>query len=333
MRIGLVGAGRIGAFHAATLRGLAAVEQVVVADADPVRAELLAKELDLEAAAGVRELLGAHLDGLVIATATDSHAALVLAGQEARLPTFCEKPVAGDLAGTATLARLLADSPVPVQVGFQRRFDAGFRRAADAVREGALGRVHTIRACTSDVTPPPADFLRRSGGFFKDCSIHDFDAIRFVTGHEVVSVYAVGANRGEAFVADAGDIDTAGAVLTLDDGTIALVSGSRYNGAGHDVRMEVLGSRDTLAVGLDEHAAVRSAETGVDFPAGPPHRTFMDRFRAAYAAELAAFAEVAAGRAASPCTVEDALRAFAVAQACDVSFAQGRPVRVDEVHQ
>ena len=331
MRIGLVGAGRIGAFHAATLRGLPAVQQVVVADADAERAAVVAKDLGLEYAPDVDALLAAGVDALVIAAATSAHAELIGRSVAAGLPAFCEKPVATDLDATRVVRDLVEDAGAIVQIGFQRRFDAGYRRAAEAVRSGELGWIHSIRANTNDAFPPPAEYLPTSGGFFRDCNVHDFDIIRFVTGREVVSAYAVGANRGEKFFADAGDIDAAAALLVLDDDTFVAVGGTRYNQAGHDVRMEVLGSEGSLAVGLDDHLALRSAEPGVTFPPGPPHRTFMERFHAAYVAELTVFTEVAAGNAEVPCTVRDAMEAFRVSDACDLSWREGRVVRMAEI--
>ncbi len=143
---------------------------------------------------------------------------------------------------------------------------------------------------TCDVTPPPVAFLATSGGLFRDCSVHDFDVIRWITGREVVEVYARGSNNGDPAIGEVGDVDSALAVCTLDDGTLAVVSASRYNGAGHDVRLELQGSQGTLVVGLDERTAVRSAEPGVGFPAGVPHTTFAERFAEAYRAEIAAFA-------------------------------------------
>jgi myo-inositol 2-dehydrogenase / D-chiro-inositol 1-dehydrogenase len=331
MRIGLVGVGRIGGFHAATLRGLDSVEQVVVADVDSARAQAVAKELGLEAALDVEALLGAGLDGVAICTPTSAHAELIGRAQDAGLPTFCEKPVAVDLSGTRLVAKRVADGGVPVHIGFQRRFDAGFLAAREAVTSGSLGWIHTIRANTSDAAPPHASYIPSSGGFFRDCSIHDFDAVRFVTGREVVSVYAVGENRGEAFFVESGDIDAAAAVLTLDDGTTALVSGSRYNARGYDVRLEALGSKDSVCVGMDDRLPLRSLEAGVDFPSARPYADFMERFHQAYVDELVAFTELVAGRIETPCSVEDALRAFLVAEACDLSRREGRPVRMDEV--
>ena len=139
------------------------------------------------------------------------------------MPTFCEKPVASSLDETIGLAKLAASSDVPVHIGFQRRFDRGYQRLARAVQGGELGFVHSIRAATHDQSPPHAAYIPTSGGIFRDCNVHDFDILRFVTGREVVSVYATGANKGEAFFGEAGDVDTAAAVLTLDDDTIALV--------------------------------------------------------------------------------------------------------------
>jgi myo-inositol 2-dehydrogenase / D-chiro-inositol 1-dehydrogenase len=218
-----------------------------------------------------------------------------------------------------------------VHVGFQRRFDAGYRRARAAVESGELGFVHTIRANTHDQAPPHASYIPTSGGIFRDCNVHDFDILRFVTGREVASVYATGANKGADFFSAAGDVDTAGALLTLDDGTIALISSTRYNGAGHDVRMEVHGEKGTIAVGLDHSLAMRSAEEGVDFPRGPQKWSFMERFLPAYQAELTAFAEVVRGERTSPCTVRDALEASRIAEACELSRAERRPVALSEI--
>jgi myo-inositol 2-dehydrogenase/D-chiro-inositol 1-dehydrogenase len=324
MRIGLVGVGRIGAFHAATLKGLPAVDQVVVADADPGRAEVVAKDLGLEFVPDVEALLASRPDGVVIAAATSAHADLIAAGIAAGIPTFCEKPVALDIAETERVVQLVEASTVPVHIGFQRRFDAGYQAARTAVRSGELGFIHHIRANTNDAFPPHHEYIPQSGGFFRDCTVHDFDIIRYVTGREVVSVYATGANRGESFFGESGDVDAAAALLTLDDNTFVTVSGTRYNAAGHDVRMEVLGSLGSVAVGLDEHTALRSAEPGVAFPDGAPHRTFMERFQPAYVAELTAFTEVVAGTREVPCTVRDALAASRIADACELSRHENR---------
>ncbi|WP_333761824.1 Gfo/Idh/MocA family protein [Streptomyces sp. IBSBF 2390] len=333
MRIGILGLGRIGAFHAETLSELDVVDSLVVADPFADAAKAAAERFGAEVADSPEALLSAGVDGLVVAAATDAHPALIRAGVEAGVPVFCEKPVARTMAEGAGVLAAVRGSGVPIQIGYNRRFDAGFTAARAAVRAGELGTLHTVRSTTLDPAPPPAAYVAASGGIFRDCSVHDFDIIRWVTGREVTEVYAAGGNRGADYIAAAGDADTVGAVLTLDDGTLAVVSNSRHNGRGYDVRMELHGFRDSIAVGLDDQLPLRSVEPGVSFPAGTPHDFFMDRFAAAYRAELTAFTEVVAGTRPSPCTIEDALEAGWIAEACTLSLREHRPVSLTEVRE
>jgi len=201
------------------------------------------------------------------------------------------------------------------------------------VRSGELGWLHTVRSTTMDPAPPPAAYVAGSGGIFRDCSVHDFDIIRFVTGREVVEVYATGSTRGDKIFAESRDAATTGAILTLDDDTLVVVSNTRYNGRGYDVRLELHGSRDSIAVGLEEKLPLRSVEPGVSFPGGQPHQFFMDRFTEAYRRELAAFTEMVAGTRESPCTVADAVEAGWIAEACTLSLHEHRPVKLSEVRQ
>ncbi|MFE9775338.1 Gfo/Idh/MocA family oxidoreductase [Streptomyces sp. NPDC005931] len=333
MRIGILGLGRIGAFHAETLHGLAAVESLVVSDPFADAAKAAAERFGADVADSPEAVLAAGVDGVVVAAATDAHPALILACAEAGVPVFCEKPVARTMAEGVEVLKAVEGSGVPIQIGYNRRFDAGFVAARAAVRSGELGALHTVRSTTLDPAPPPAAYITASGGIFRDCSVHDFDIIRWVTGREVTEVYAVGGNRGAGYIREAGDADTTGALLTLDDGTIAVVSNSRHNARGYDVRMEIHGLTDSIAVGLEDKLPLRSVEPGVTFPAGPPHDFFMDRFTEAYRAELAAFTEVVAGARRSPCTVADALEAGWIAEACTLSLHRHRPVTIEEVRR
>jgi myo-inositol 2-dehydrogenase / D-chiro-inositol 1-dehydrogenase len=331
LRLGLVGLGRIGAFHARTLTDLPAVDSLVVTDAVPAVTAAVAAAVGAEAVDSPAKLLAAGVDGVVIAAATDAHPELVLAAVAAGVPAFCEKPLAADVADAVAIAKQVRDSQVSVQVGYPRRFDPAFRAARAAVECGELGRLHTVRSTTLDPAPPPADYLMRSGGIFRDCAVHDFDAVRWVTGREVVEVYATGSDHDDPLFADLGDVHTAATVLTLDDGTLALVSNSRGNPRGYDVRLELHGMADSAAVGLDDGLPLRSLEAGVAFPAGPPHSFFMDRFASAFRAELAAFAEVVAGLQPSPCMVDDAVEVAFIAEAAARSLREHRPVRLAEV--
>ncbi|MEX5299227.1 Gfo/Idh/MocA family oxidoreductase [Kocuria sp. CPCC 205292] len=334
VRIGLVGAGRIGAMHAANLAALRTPEgapavRLSITDAVPEQAAAVAARTGAAPRPTVRALLDDGVDGLVVATGTASHPELIRAGLQAGLPVFCEKPVALSVEEAMPLLDEIERVQGVVQIGHQRRFDPGYVRARELHASGALGWLHTVRAVTGDMTPPPVEFLATSGGLFRDCSVHDVDVLRWITGREVTEVYARGSNRGDPRIGEVGDVDTALAVLTLDDGTVATVAATRYNGAGHDVRLELQGSQGSVAVGMDEHMAVRSAEPGVGFPAGPPHTTFHDRFAEAYRREMAAFVQVLRGEIPSPCTARDAVAASRVADAAQRSLETGAAVRVE----
>jgi myo-inositol 2-dehydrogenase/D-chiro-inositol 1-dehydrogenase len=327
LRIGMVGVGRIGAFHARTLLALETVESVTLADLDAARAATLAAELGATAASTPEALVDGNIDALVIAAPTPAHRELLSLAAAANLPTFCEKPVALDL---PTLDALIAETAgILVQVGFQRRFDAGYRAAREAVAAGAVGETLVLRAATHDPSPPPEAYIATSGGIFRDLHIHDFDAIRFVTGREIVEVYADGAVRETPWFADHDDVDVAAAVLRLDDGTLAIVSGTRHDPLGYDVRLEVFGTKDSIAVGVDDRSPYRSVEPGMP-PNKQGYANFMERFEAAYRAELAAFVDLVrtGDGTPSPCTLQDARAALAVALAADRSRAERRPVRV-----
>lgn len=333
MRIGLLGAGRIGAVHADVLHAHPDVTEVVVADTEVDRARAVADRLGERAAVSLDEVLASSVDALVIATPTASHADLIRRGTDAGLPVFCEKPVAVDLKHTVEVVCQVAQAGATVQIGFQRRFDPGYLAAREALRAGAIGTLHRMHLVTADATPPPAGYVAASGGIFRDCHIHDFDIALWLTGQPVVEVYATGANRGAPCFAEAGDVDTSVALLTFADGTLATVQGSRYNGAGYDVRAELAGTAGTYVVGLGDRAPLRSTEPGVAWPAGPPWPDFWQRFQPAYAAEMAAFLDLVAGRGDNPCTPAEALEALYVAEAADESRRQHRPVRVADVRE
>jgi myo-inositol 2-dehydrogenase / D-chiro-inositol 1-dehydrogenase len=170
-----------------------------------------------------------------------------------------------------------------------------------------------------------------SGGIFRDCSVHDFDIVRWIVGREVVEVYASGTDHGEAMFAEADDAASAHTLLTFDDGTLGVVSNTRYNGRGYDCRLELHGSTDSVVAGWDSGVPVRNLAPGETFPNGAAHQFFMDRFIDAYRAELNAFLDVATGRRTSPCTPQEALAVAWIAEAATLSLQQHRPIRMEEV--
>ena len=331
IHVGVVGVGRIGASHARTLSALPSVARLSVVDGDAERAGALADELGAEARESPEALVAAGLDGLVIATSTPGHAPLLSLAAAAGIPAFCEKPVALELEALDALANEVERAGILVQIGFQRRFDAGYLGARDAVGRGALGRLLLLRAATHDPVPPAGEYIAASGGIFRDLHIHDFDAIRFVTGQEVTEVYADGAVRETPWFERYGDVDAAAAVLRLGDGTLAVLTGTRHDPLGYDVRLEVFGTRDSIVVGADGRTPLRSVEPGASATPPDGYRNFLDRFEAAYRAELETFITAVQRGGPSACTLADARAALAVALAAGRSRAERRPVSIEEV--
>ena len=330
MHIGLVGAGRIGTFHAHTLRADARVERLTITDIDPSRATALAQELHARHAATLPDLIEAGIDALVIAAATPAHAELLHLAADMRIPAFCEKPIALELSVTDRVIDHVNRSRTFVQMGFQRRFDAGYRAVRKVVTSGAIGAVHLTRLATHDPAPPPEMYLADSGGIWLDLAIHDFDIASWVLGREVVEVYADG-QANDAMFQRQNDVDAACALLRFDGGELGVLTAARDDPRGYDVRMEVFGRRDSLAVGVDPRTPLRSIEPGVAPSPERAYRDFIDRFQAAYRAEMAAFLGAIVSGAESPCTVNDARRALVVGLAAGRSSREHRPVRIDEI--
>jgi myo-inositol 2-dehydrogenase / D-chiro-inositol 1-dehydrogenase len=330
LAVGVVGLGRIGTHHIRTLLGLDGVS-VSVTDADPQRARRVADELGVRAVATPEELLEAGVDALVIATSTPSHAPLLQLAAASAVAAFCEKPVALDLATLDRVREAVDRAGIVVQVGFQRRFDAGYRAARDAVATGGVGKILVMRAATHDPVPPPAEYIAVSGGIFCDLHIHDFDAVRFVSGEEITQVYADGAGLDAPWVGKLNDVDVAAAILYLSGGGLVIVSGTRRDPLGYDVRLEVFGTDDSIVVGQDARSPIRSVEPDARPQRGPAYRDFWDRFEPAYRSELAAFIETVRTGAPSPCSLEEARSALAIALAAELSRAKRRTVSIEEV--
>jgi myo-inositol 2-dehydrogenase/D-chiro-inositol 1-dehydrogenase len=330
LAVGVAGLGRIGTHHVKTLFGLEGVS-VSITDADPQRTRRVADEIGVQAFATPEQLLESGVDALVIATSTPSHAPLVQLAAASGTAAFCEKPVALDLATLDRVRAAVDRAGIVVQVGFQRRFDAGYRAAHEAVANGSVGRILVMRATTHDPVPPPAEYIAASGGIFCDLHIHDFDAIRFVSGEEITQVYADGAGLDAPWVDELDDVDVAAAILHLSGGGLVIVSGTRRDPLGYDVRLEVFGTHDSIVVGQDARSPLRSVEPNGTRPREPGYRDFWDRFEPAYRNELAAFAETVRTGAPSACSLEEARSALAIALAAEVSRAERRPVSIEEV--
>ena len=329
MHVAVIGVGRIGVLHAGILAATDGIESVTVTDIDADLAAAVAARHGFETAPDLDHAIHAA-DAVVITAATSAHADLIVASTRAGKPTFCEKPISLDLESTSEIVDHVRSSGVVVQMGFQRRFDAGYEAARQLVTGGGLGTLYVVRMAGHDPAPPHEAYIPASGGLFRDFSVHDFDALRFVTGQEIVEVYADGAVLGFPIFEKYGDIDTGVAILTLESGARGILSVTRHDPLGYDIRMELFGSRDSAVVGWDDRMPLRSLEPGGVAAPSDPYPNFQERFRKAYERELAAFVEVARGERENPCTVEDAREALRVAVACDISRREHRPVKVAE---
>lgn len=330
MRVTLIGAGRIGRLHARLLAATPGVDELVIADALAERAAEAAAEVGGRAASSIEAALD-EAEAVVIAAATTAHAELIRASADRGLPTFCEKPLAEDIASTLDVAAHVERTGIRFQLGFQRRFDPAYREARRMIESGELGTLYAFRLAGHDPEPPHESYIPQSGGLFRDFSIHDFDVLRWLTGHEVVEVYADGSVLGFPMFAKYGDVDTAVATMKLDDGALGVLTVTRHDPLGYDIRAELFGSKDSISVGLGPRTPIRSVEPGVPPQAGPAWPHFLDRFDTAYRAEFAAFLRVAAGDEPSPCTARDGVQALRIAEAATLSLHEHRPVRIEEI--
>jgi myo-inositol 2-dehydrogenase/D-chiro-inositol 1-dehydrogenase len=330
MKVGLLGAGRIGTLHAGVLARDPGVDEILVGDADSNRATEVAREVGGEAGR-IEAVLDSAPDAVVIAASTSAHAPLILAAVEAGIPAFCEKPIALGYEETVEVVEAVESSGATLQIGFQRRFDAGYVEARRLVETGVLGTIYSVRLATHDPEPPPDEYIPASGGIFRDLHIHDFDILRWLTGGEVEEVYATGSVRSFEVFAEHGDVDTSAALLRMKDGVVAVLTGGRHDPLGYDVRAEVFGSRDSVAVGVDRRTPLRSVEPGIPSSEKAAYPNFQDRFLDAYRAEMEHFLSLVRGEADNPCTATDALEALKIALAADLSLAEHRPASPSEV--
>jgi myo-inositol 2-dehydrogenase/D-chiro-inositol 1-dehydrogenase len=329
VKVAVIGTGRIGQLHATLMAAQPGVS-VTLHDVDLERARTVAATIGADVATTPDEALE-RADATIVAASTTAHADLVRASVDRRLPTFCEKPLARELDETIDLVDHVERSGVPVQIGLQRRFDPAYVEARRRVESGEIGTVYLVRLIAHDHTPPPDEYIPVSGGLYRDSAIHDFDSIRWMTGREVVEVYATGSVRGFPVFAQHGDIDTGAVVLRLDDGTLGVLGQTRHNPLGYDVRMEIVGSLESVALGLTGRTPMRVLDADAPSIPGPGWDSYLDRFEAAYRSELLAFLRLAGGEGTSQCAARDALEAMRISVAADRSRASNRPVRLDEV--
>ena len=336
MRIVVVGAGRMGAIRAEDLAADGRVDETVITNRNPQRAAELAARVGGESIPWGE---WPDADAYAVTTATDTHADLLEQFVPRGKPLLIEKPLAMTLEETDELIALADD--ITMQVGFQRRFDAGLRRIKEAIESGRLGTLYSLTLTAHDIAPGSPEFIAGSGGTFRDMLVHDLDQARWLGESNIATVYATGAVRHHADYAAVDDYDVVAAHLTLASGVPVLVSGTRHDPVGHDIRAEAFGSLDSMATGLNARTPLHAADDADQRLVGAylsdgardadTYRGFMDRFRDAFTAETSAFVDVVRGERANPCTPQDARAALAAAIACEVSAREGRVVEMAEI--
>jgi myo-inositol 2-dehydrogenase / D-chiro-inositol 1-dehydrogenase len=328
MRVGLLGAGRIGQIHGRAVAANKRAQLVAVSDVDRKAADAIAAQTGAAVAKDAAEILArADVDAILICTPTDTHADLIEAGAKAGKAIFCEKPI--DLSADRVRAclKVVADAGAKLMIGFNRRFDPSFAALHRRLADGEVGKPEIVTILSRDPAPPPVSYIARSGGLFRDMMIHDLDMARFLLGEEPVEVSAMAACLVDPAIGQAGDIDTAVVTLKTAGGRLAQISNSRRATYGYDQRIEVHGSGGLLRA-HNQHATTVEKATGEGFASDPVLPFFLERYAAAYRAELDAFiAAVEDGKPISP-TGEDGLRALLLADAAEQSAKSGRCVKV-----
>ena len=331
LRLGIIGAGRIGKVHCESI-GRYVKDAVVACVADPfmnAETEKTVKALGAEKVTkDYREILAdKSIDAVLICSSTDTHAKISIEAIEAGKHVFCEKPVDHDIDKILEVKASLAKSNVKYQVGFNRRFDHNFEAVRDAIASGKIGHLDVLKICSRDPGAPPVEYIKVSGGIFLDMTIHDFDMVRFLSGDEVESVYAVGGVTVDKAIGEAGDIDTAIITMKLKGGTLAVIDNCRRATYGYDQRAEAFGALGQVAIANDcKSSAVISDANGVT--AEKPLYFFLERYMQAYVKEITEFVDCIVNDKPVSVGIEDGLQAVAIGIAAKKSLETGMPVKL-----
>ncbi len=331
VRIGLIGAGRIGRVHAQAITSqVPAAELVMVADVVAEAAESLAQKYHIQATDHYHDILGnPEIDAVLICSSTDTHAQIIMEAAQAGKQIFCEKPIDHDLARIDQALAVVEQAGVKLMVGFNRRFDANFRQVRQMVGEGKIGWPQILRITSRDPAPPPIEYIKVSGGIFLDMTIHDFDMARFLFG-EVEEVYVAGAVLVDEAIGAVGDVDTAVITLKFTNGALGMIDNSRQAIYGYDQRVEVFGSAGMVTIDNNRaNSHVYSNATGVH--SEKPLYFFLERYMDAYAEEIRQFVACLVEDKVPPVSGVDGRIPVVMGLAAWKSYQENRPVQLSEI--
>jgi len=333
IRVGVIGAGRIGKIHAENLATrIPGVVVSAIADINQQAAQALAEKLHVvNALSDYRKIIeDKNIDAVAVCSSTDTHADLIIAAANAGKHVFCEKPVDHSLDRIDKAINAVSKAGVQCQIGFNRRFDPNFKKLHDLVQTGKIGDLHILRITSRDPAPPPAEYVKLSGGMFLDMTIHDFDMARFLSGSEVEEVYAIGEVRVDPAIGAAGDIDTAVITLKFANGAIGTIDNSRKAVYGYDQRAEVFGSGGMAATANNTpNSSVYSNADGV--VSEKPLYFFLERYMESFVAEMRDFINAIREGNPTPVNVFDGRKPVVIAMAATRSMLENRPVKLSEI--
>lgn len=319
----------MGAIRVEDLAADPRVSEVLVTNRNEQRATDLAAHFGATAVSW-ESATGPIADAVVVAVGTDAHDAVLSTVLPQGIPVLCEKPIAKTLDATEAAIALAHSSGSPLQIGFQRRFDEPIRAVHGAIHTGDIGTLYSLTMTAHDHTPSAREFIAGSGGIFRDMHVHDFDLVRWLTGSEVETVFATKSVREHLDYADFDDADVSSVIAVTTTGVQVIITGTRHDALGHDVRLEAFGSKDSLSAGLNARTPLRTIEGDLPLNANP-YSGFVDRFRDSFRNETHAFVSLALGEIDNPCPPDSALESLRIAIACEQSIATGASVRVADV--
>jgi len=323
----LFGAGRIGAIHARAANSNADVCIRYVVDVHQPSAQKLAEKYDATVTDVATALADSEIHGVIIASSTDTHADLIELSAKAGKAIFCEKPVDLDLARVHRCVETIKVQKVPCAIGFNRRYDPQFTKLKEAISDGHVGNLEMVTITSRDPSPPPIEYIKVSGGLFKDMMIHDFDMARWLLSEEPIEVFATASCHVDPAIADAGDVDTALVTLKTASGKLCQISNSRRATYGYDQRIEVFGSGGMVqANNILESNVVITNQLGA--LAEKPQHFFLERYEQAYSLELNNFVQCIRNDAQPLATINDGLQALLLAEAAIESYRTGQAVRL-----
>lgn len=327
INFGLLGAGRIGKTHATAVLSIPGTKLAAVFDPVDAAADYIVKMSGARRASVEEILADKSIHAVLICTPTDMHADQIELAAKAGKAIFCEKPVDLSAERVRACLKVVEATNAKLMIGFNRRFDTNFAAVRASIEAGDVGNVELVQIVSRDPGPPPMDYIKRSGGLFRDMMIHDFDLARFMLNEEIISVSATGSVLVDPAIGTAGDVDTATATLKTKSGKIAVITNSRRATYGYDQRVEVHGSKGAAAAAnVHNHTVTLANSDG--YRAAPLLNFFMERYSDAYRSELQSFVKaLESGAAMSPSGL-DGLKALELADAAVKSVQTGQEVKV-----